>query len=261
MSKKRRTNLKLELAKKERGRLLQIVEEIDAVLSGKVSTEEAHVLFNKLTQQAPFEDAVSWIQPLIESYSSDIEARLQKFADSFNRKFPSSYSVDNRTDEERDKYFRRIRAATLIKLQIDSSVLLYVLGRNGAAIIELHAIVERAAIEALSQQILLPDKIDIGLKLVERLTLPDISALLRDCSIIDNDDVKFAQSLNKLRNGLAHRNTKVLSRVVYSGRKLSDAEIDFVMEDVDYISLAVGSVGFLLKITKWDDLDESEQVS
>jgi hypothetical protein len=107
-----------------------------------------------------------------------------------------------------------------------------------------------------------PEKIKTGLKLIERLTLPDISLMLRDCDLLDNEDVKFAQKLNKIRNGLAHRNTKVISNAVYSGRELSDVAIDFVMEEVNFIPFAVGAVKLLVKLMDWDKLDEeSEQAS
>jgi uncharacterized protein YutE (UPF0331/DUF86 family) len=259
MKKKARKNIKRELAEKERERLLKEVENIDAVLDGKMSEEESLALLNRINQIFSFDDSVSWLQPFIEDNLSDIQARLKSLVDAFDSEFTTSFSVDNLAEEEQVKYFRRAKAKFLVNLFIDGSVLLYALGRNGAVLIELHSIVERQAIEALSEQILLPEKIEIGLKLIERLTLPDISLMLRDCGLIDNDDVKFAQRLNKIRNGLAHRNTKVISNAVYSGRKVSDVSIDFVMEEVDFIPFAVGAVKLLVKLIDWDELNEEAE--
>ncbi|MEJ7577307.1 MAG: hypothetical protein WKF74_09925 [Pyrinomonadaceae bacterium] len=250
---KERTNIKREFALKEREHLLKEVENVEAVLRGELSPEDVAGLWIRLNTKLSFSESVSWLQPLIEDGLSDIQGRLEKIVDALEREFSTSYSVGNQSEEELEKFIRRSKAYSIVRLYIDSALILYVLGRNGAALIDLHAAVERQAIESLSKHILSPERAEIGLRLIERSTLPDISVMLRDCNLIDEKDVKFAQNLNKLRNGLAHRNTKVISNAVFSGRELLEVDIDSVMSDVDYIPFVIGAINFLIKIMDWDE--------
>ncbi len=256
MSKEARKNIKRELAVKEHESLLKDVEIIDSILKGgEISHEDSLMLFNKFVQRCSFSESVSWLQPFIESGLLGIQARLDKLVEALNQEFSSSISIENHSEQEVDRYFGQTKAYALIKLKLDGSILLYSLGRNGAALIELHAVMERECVEAVATRVIQPEMTEIGLKLIERLTLPDLSVVLRDCGVADDKDVKFAQNLNKLRNGLAHRNTKVISKAVCSGKEIPEADIDFVMQDVDYISFVLGATNFLVKIMDWEESD------
>jgi len=141
---------------------------------------------------------------------------------------------------------------------LDSSLILYALGRNGAAIVELHSVLERQAIEKLAKLILLPEKIDIGRRTLDRLTLKDLASMLQDCGILNKDDIKFVEKISKLRNGLAHRNPTGISNAMLSGQALLEVEIDSVLSELDYISYTIAAIRFLIKVLDWE---ESETVS
>ncbi len=131
--------------------------------------------------------------------------------------------------------------------------ILYALGRNGSAIIELHSILEREAIEKLARVIIVPEHIDIGRKSLERLTLQDLAFMLHDYGTLNRDDVKFAEKLSKLRNSVAHRNLKGVSNAVLSGQEIRDTELNAILAEVDYISYAIRAIRFLAKILDWDE--------
>jgi hypothetical protein len=250
---KERKNLKREFALKEHKHLLKEVENLDAMLEGKLGPKDVAALLDRLSTGRAFSESVSWLKPLIEDGLSDIQVRLDNLVNALEQEFPTLYSVENQSDEEIEKFMRRTKAATIVKHHIDSALILYALGRNGAALIDLHAAVERQSIEILAEQIFLPEKREIGLRLLERKTLKEFSGMLRDCNLINDEDVKYVEKLNKLRNGLAHRNTKVTSNIVFSGRELLEVDIDSVMSDVDYIPYMIGAINFLIKITEWNE--------
>jgi hypothetical protein len=250
---KERKNLKRELALKEHEHLLKEVEKLDAMLEGKLSPKDVSALLDRLNTGRAFSESVSWLKPLIEDSLSDIQVRLDNLVNALEQEFPTSYSVENQSEEEIEKFMRRTKAATIVKHYVDSALILYALGRNGAALIDLHAAIERQSIETLAEQIFLPEKRGIGLTLLERKTLKEFSGMLQDCNLINDEDVKYAEKLNKLRNGLAHRNTKVTSNSVFSGRELLEVDIDSVMSDVDYIPYMIGAINFLIKIMEWNE--------
>jgi hypothetical protein len=158
---KERTNIKREFALKEREHLLKEVENVEAVLRGELSPEDVAGLWIRLNTKLSFSESVSWLQPLIEDGLSDIQGRLEKIVDALEREFSTSYSVGNQSEEELEKFIRRSKAYSIVRLYIDSALILYVLGRNGAALIDLHAAVERQAIESLSKHILSPERAEI----------------------------------------------------------------------------------------------------
>lgn len=251
MSKAKDTNLKRKLLLEERRRLLDEIGRLDVLLEGELDSEETSVLYEQVTRSFSFKESVDWLQPFIEHSLSEVEDRLNEFVNALENEFPGPNDLYDLFQQNPDMLLERARVNIILKLFIDGSLILYAFGRYGAAIIELHGTLERQAIERLTKLILLPERVEIGLKAIERHTLPDVTIMLRDCGILDKEDVKFAQKLNRLRNGLAHRNAKVVSNVLLSGQGLLDADLESAVSDSDYIPLAIGTIRLLTKILEW----------
>lgn len=63
-----------------------------------------------------------------------------------------------------------------------------------------------------------------------------------DLGIWDESDVKFATKLHRIRNGVAHKNPRVISKEVCSGKKIHIVDIDSTMTNVDVIPLMLGTI-------------------
>ncbi|MCJ7633754.1 hypothetical protein MUP77_15370 [Candidatus Bathyarchaeota archaeon] len=251
MSKKTHMNLKRKLLLEEHRRLLDEIGRIDVLLEGKLDSEETNALYEQVTKSFSFKESVDWLQPFIEHGLSGVEARLNEFADALENEFQGSSDLYELFQQNPDMLLERAKVNIILKLFMDGSLMLYAFGRYGAAIIELHGALERQEVERLAKLILLSERVDVGLKAIERHTLPDVTVMLRDCGILNKEDVKFAQKLNRLRNGLAHGNAKVVSDDLLSGRELLNADVESAVSDSDYIPLAIGTIHLLVKILEW----------
>jgi len=254
MGKKPRKNLKKKLLLDERDVILNDVATIDAILNGEIDINDIEGFTEKVFTKISFVEAVEWLKPFIEESLSGIQSKLDSLTNALEKEFPNPKTIQEfQSDQKLNELqiFNQTKAVIIVKLHLDSSLVLYALGKHGAAIIELHGVLERQAIEKLSRIILSPEKVVIGRKILERLTLKDLAPLLQECNILDKEDIKFVEKLSKLRNGLAHKNPKVISNAILSGKSLSDVEIDSVLSELDYISYTLKAIRFLIKIMDW----------
>jgi hypothetical protein len=136
----------------------------------------------------------------------------------------------------------------------DVPLILYAIGINGAAIIELHSILERFAIRELSYYLSEPSKKLILYKILERSTLPYLAQILHeDLGILDSDDLKHAKQLNALRNGIAHKNPKPISNLFLSGKDISFLNIDYEMSKIDCLPQLIDSIRFMINLFRGRD--------
>ena len=185
----------------------------------------------------------------IENNLPGMNNKLYEFIEIFNREFPS----DNPED--------RGRAEAITWALMGAPLILYSLGMNGAAIIELHGIVERLALRETVNNIASISKKSIVTDVMERCTLSDFTSILFDLEILDKDDLKFSKKLSRIRNGLAHKNPEIISNVAYSGKKISFLDIDSVINNFDCIPFIIESIRLLVKMSKIEDSNNSNQKS
>jgi hypothetical protein len=197
-----------------------------------------------------FEESFKEVHASIVSSLSGMEDRLDRLVDALENEcpWPDDMLALAKPGVHQDNLIKRFGARTVISSFIDDSLLLYALGRNAAAIVDLHAILERQAVDRLAEYILQPDRLEIGRPVIERRYLPELASLLQDCGILGTDDVKYSQRLNRIRNGLAHRNMKLVSNALFSGQDISQLDLDARMSEIDISPLIVQAVRFLMKI-------------
>jgi hypothetical protein len=251
MGKKVRNDPKRDSMLREREDILKQVDEIDSILEGKQTIDESS-LKERLFTKYSFSKCVNWLEPFIQQSLFPMQGRLENLSSSLEIEFPWPINTHILEKEDQTKLFDRFKAYTIIKLFIDSSLILFALGKNGPAIIELYSVLERQSIEKIVKLVLLSEKAEVGRRIIERLTLGDLVLILLDCGILDRDDIKYSEKLIKLRNGLAHRNPQKISNVVLSGEEIRDADIEAVIAEVDYIPYAIGSIHILIKILDWE---------
>lgn len=179
------------------------------------------------------------VQDLINSINNNIldaQDKLEKFIDAFEDEFPSENS------------YTRWQAEALTWALMDGPLVLYALGRNGSAIIELYGVLEAFAARDIVSLFPTPMRKAIESRIIRRCTLEDLALILRDLGIWDKEDIKFVEKLKKLRNGVAHKNPKLVSNTVYSGKEISMLDIDSIMADIDCIPLTIRTIHLLHKL-------------
>lgn len=179
------------------------------------------------------------IEDLIGSIENNLQTaryRLNNFVDAFKEEFPS------------DKPHDRATAEALTWALMDGPLLLYALDMNGSAIIELHGILEAFAGKDIVHILPANLKEAIESKVIRHCKLLDLALIIRDLGIWNKEDVKFIEKLQKLRNGVAHKNPKLISNVVCSGKEVSMLDIDSVMTDVNCIPLIIRTIKLLHKM-------------
>lgn len=192
------------------------------------------------------------IEELIISIENSLPGMNNKFCEFieiFNREFP----LDN--PEERGG------AEAITWALMGAPLILYSLEMNGAAIVELHGIVERLALRETVNRIASASKKSIVMDVMQRRTLPDFSSILCDLEILDKDDLKFSKQLSRIRNGLAHKNPKIISDVAHSGKPIHFLDIDSVINNYDCVPLIIKSIRLLVKMSKIDNSNTGNQKS
>ena len=176
------------------------------------------------------------IGTLLSNNSSNIESKLQKFVDAFNSKFPET-DAKNRSGAE-----------VITWALMDTPLILYALNLNGSMMIELHGILERFAVRETIDHLTTPANRKIASGLLERSTLRDVVRVLQQLGIFDKEDIKFTEKLTAIRNGVAHKNPRNISKMLLSEKEISFLDIESAMKNVDCIPLIVGTIHLLVKM-------------
>lgn len=255
MTTKQRKDPKRDLLLGERGALLGDIDRIDALLANNTFAGDAGQLKEYVFSKYSFRATVDWLQPLIQQSLVGIEAKLDNLAKAMEQEFPWPIATRRIAKQDQDRVFLRFKAIAMVKMFLDSSLILYALGRNGPAIIDLHGILEREAIERV-RVIRLPDGL-IAKRPLDRADLIDLAPMLQTAGIIGKGEARFAQTLGKLRNSLAHRNLVGIANAFASGQDIRETEVDAVLEDVDFVSLVIGAIHFLAKVIDWGEEEVS----
>ena len=257
MKKKKDTHPKIELFFQQREEMLEVIKKIDNALLSKdeIDLEEINSLNRLLESKESFDKLTHWLQKQISIDPDIAETRLKNIVNIFENEFPAwrrptldkidkvSESIGSITDDK-EKPHKSIRSQVVFIAMtwLDNALVLHIIGHNSAAIIELYGALERFVINSLTDLLIVPEKKPIGLKLIERRTLPDLALLLSDCGVFEKKDINFCNRLSRLRNGLAHRNTEVISRAILGGKEISDVELDIVVTDATFFEYLFGTI-------------------
>jgi hypothetical protein len=181
------------------------------------------------------------IAEIMSSLSNDLsnaKSRLDRFVVAFNKRFPEHRAED------------RGGAVAVTWALMGSPLVLYALNLNGSVVIELHSILERFALRDAGEHIALPSKRALVSGILERCNLLDSAVILQKLGIFDKEDIKFAETLTALRNGLAHKNPKRISNILLSGKKISFLDIDSVMSKHYCVPLIIKTIHLMVKMSK-----------
>ena len=257
MTQKKDNHPKIELLFREREESLEQIKEIDNLLLSKErgDLEAILALTKRIEASYSFAKLANWLHEQIEfdpeTSRTRLDAVLQLLENEFPALKPPDVQKDNKiqgfsdsTETVRDKPDNMVRYHIIfitITL-LDKALILHIFNHNNAAIIELYGALERYAVNTLSKVLIIPERQTIGLKLIERRTLPDLASLLKDCGVFEKKHVKFCNRLSRLRNGLAHRNTGVVSKVILSGKEINEFELETAVSDEVFYEYLIGTV-------------------
>lgn len=258
MSSQKRVDRKREFALQEHETLLKDIEAIDAFLAGKPE-QNPHVLAQGILGRLSLTECVDQLQTLIQQNLFEMPERLNRLAVILEQEFPPCDIKKGFSEDLSAKLFDQTKAHIIIKYLIDGALILFALGHNGAAIVELHSVVEYHAIAKLADLLFSPGGAETGQRIVDRLALQDAASILLDHGTLDKSDERFADKLGRLRNGLAHRNPRKIANAILSGQEIQEAEIEAVILEVDFVSYAIGAIRFLMKVVDW--YEEAEEAT
>ncbi len=165
--------------------------------------------------------------------------------DSLNRlkQFEKKYEIDF---PNHDDIFTRGMADGIIYAIFDEPLTLYALSMNSLCIIELHGIMERSLLREVPSLISAKGMENHISKLLERKTLLDLSKILQGIKIFDEDDLKLIKKLKDLRDGIAHKNSKLISETLHGSNPQHIHDVD--ISDPLTITLILSCIRLLTKL-------------
>lgn len=138
-------------------------------------------------------------------------------------------------------------------MSFDTAHSLYLLNNNSALIIELQGLLERYCLNALND--ILPIN-DLAKSVIEdafdKKTLKDVANHFEKLTIWSKEDKEFALELTNLRNGIAHKNTEIVSKsklVKSDGQSRHPESIHSLMSKVDCSVFIVQTIELIIKVS------------
>jgi hypothetical protein len=185
------------------------------------------------------------IKKTVDEISSDLlvslpkaKRRLNRFVIAFNKRFRVSSP------------FERGTAEAITWALMGAPLALFALGFNGSVVVELYSILERFSIRETIRHTTIPAKRPLVTRIFEHSTLQDFAPLLVELGYFEKKDLKFVEKLSKLRNGVAHKNPRIISNVVVDGREIPFLDIDTIMNKFDSLPLILETISLLSKMAK-----------
>jgi hypothetical protein len=273
MTKKEQNHPKIDLLLKEREDILEGLREIDEILLSRndVDFDAVAQYVKRVQSNQSFSKLSNWLKPKMQINPDSTEKRVENVLRMLEKEFPAPPNpllLKDKKDLNPDKVsdlkeplraqsVDRSYAIHFTMILLDNAILLHVLDHNTSAIIELYGALERFTINTLCDLLIIPKRVGIGLKLIERRTLPDISSLLSDCGVFDKEHTKFCNRLSRLRNGLAHRNAEVVSRSILGGKDIGELELDVAVSDDIFYEYLIGTVKACIAIFIYQSEEEN----
>jgi len=173
-----------------------------------------------------------------------LDERLAYFLTRFNQEFPVKY------------FLRKFAAEAVIFMQFREILSLYGFGNSGAVIIELHAMLEKSAMMQLPKMLGKDDKSEKVIELLfEKKNLIDIAPIFLSYGIWSAEDIKFISKLSKIRNGIAHKNAKLISNALNDGEEMHFLDIRYLLEEYDTIEHIMSTLIIMMKIFEYTSPD------
>ena len=139
----------------------------------------------------------------------------------------------------------------IVVMAFDTTLELLFLNKNTSLIVELQGAIERFCINALCD--ILPVNTttakDVISQMIDKKNLTDIAPYFETLGLWDEKDVKFAQRLTKLRNGIAHKNAEIVSKCLSDGNQKHFASIDSITEKMDCVPYIIDVLKLIVKIS------------
>jgi hypothetical protein len=175
---------------------------------------------------------------IVKSEVSKSSEKLNKFVDEYNNKF------ENKTYGG-DIY---ILSQVILPL-LRGCLMLYALNMNGQVILDLAGILERYAITYIVELFRsFPDRQRVVERLIEKKFLNELAELIIILGLWDKSDKKSITRLKKLRDGIAHKNLKIIGNKLNDGITVSVIDIDLVMSKTDVLPYMIDTINLLLKL-------------
>jgi len=186
----------------------------------------------------------------------DVRDRLHAIVNDIEKSLKSKEEKISKLTKEIDEKYPPLSTSrglydAISAMTFDTVHSLYLLNNNSALIIELQGLLERFCLNALSD--LLPIN-DIARSIIEdafdKKTLKDIAEYFKMWNLWDDEDLIFALELTKLRNGIAHKNTEIVSRsklVNSNGQNRHMESIHTLMAKVDCSVYIVRTMELIIK--------------
>jgi hypothetical protein len=196
------------------------------------------------------------IEKKIIQRSLNVENRLIELQSKLEKELKKGDKRYKKLISEIDKIFppktqKRGFFDGIASIVFDTAFELYFIGNNSALIIELQGLLERFCLNAIID--LIPIN-EITKEIVsdgfEKKTLKDISPYFKTLGVWDDSDVKFALKLTQIRNGIAHKNGKLVSKHLGNGQQSHPESIHEMTAKIDVIPFILSTMELIIKATK-----------
>ena len=196
------------------------------------------------------------IEKKIIRRSLNVEDRLFELQNKLQKELKKGDKRYNKLTTEIDKKFppktaKRGYFDGIASIVFDTAFELYFIGNNSALIIELQGLLERFCLNAIIDLIpineLTKEIVNDGF---EKKTLKDIAPYFKMLKVWEEADVKFALKLNQIRNGIAHKNGKIVSKYLNDGKQNHPESIHEITAKVDVIPYILSTMELIIKATK-----------
>jgi len=133
----------------------------------------------------------------------------------------------------------------------DTTLELLFLGKNTSFFVELQGVLERFCYNALSDILPIDMKNSqvIISQMMDKKTLKDFSIYLEILGVWDSKDVKFAEHLTQIRNGIAHKNVKLVSKYLGNGEQKKFLSIESITSKVDCNIYVIDVLKLIIKVS------------
>ena len=151
--------------------------------------------------------------------------------------------IEKEFPNDRAKMNQRGQAEAIIWALFGGPILLYSLGMNGPALVDLQGILERLSIREIAVHLSGKNSAHRAIiqELIGRKSLVDLAVILNKIGIWDADDLAWANRMASLRNGSAHKNPKPLGVSSY-------LDIDEAISKMDIIPCIIRSIRLPIKL-------------
>lgn len=127
---------------------------------------------------------------------------------------------------------------------------LYFIGNNAALFVELQGLLERLCVDEACKYIAVNDT---ALKVLQdsyrKKVLTDIAPYFKTISMWDDEDVKFANKLTQIRNGIAHKNATLVNRQLGNGADACIGEITTIVNKTEVVPYILRVIDLCLKVS------------